>query len=335
MSSSSTISSDNNLHQPIVPMMSFVIDLLAGGMSGAVTKTLAAPIERVKLLMQTQRSNHDLKIPYRHSWDCVLRVYKEQGIWSFWRGNVASVLRYFPSQAMNFAFKGQYQQLFLKTSGGGTPSFWVHFATNLVSGGLAGGTAMLASYPLDVVRTRMAADVRAHVQRSLRSCVVKMWRDGGIGEFYRGLPVALTGVVVFKALYMGGYDTAKLLTQGEKNSSVWSRLVMAQVITTGAGTLCYPFDTVKRRLMVQEQQLLLQTVTATAAVSLPSSSLVTTKYRNGLHCVRTIIREEGIRGLYAGLPANLVRGFSGSLLLVGYDEIRALLQPLVTAGPVH
>ena len=308
------------------------MDLLAGGMSGAVTKTMAAPIERVKLLMQTQRSNQDLKIPYRHSWDCVIRVYKEQGIWSFWRGNVASVLRYFPSQAMNFAFKGQYQQWFLKTSGG-TPSFWVHFATNLVSGGLAGGTAMLASYPLDVVRTRMAADVRAHVQRSLRSCVVKMWRDGGIGEFYRGLPVALTGVVVFKALYMGGYDTAKLLTQGEKNSSVWSRLVIAQVITTGAGTLCYPFDTVKRRLMVQEQQLLLQTA---ATISSPSPSpLVTTKYRNGLHCVRTILREEGIRGLYAGLPANLIRGFSGSLLLVGYDEIRALLQPLIVAGPIH
>jgi len=103
------------------------------------------------------------------------------------------------------------------------------------------------------------------------------------------------------------------------------------MITTGAGTLCYPFDTVKRRLMVQEQQLLLQTA---AAVPSPST-LITTKYRNGMHCVRTILREEGVRGLYAGLPANLVRGFSGSLLLVGYDEIRALLQPLVASGTVH
>ena len=312
-------------------MMSFVVDLLAGGMSGAVTKTLAAPIERVKLLMQTQRSNQDLKIPYRHSWDCVVRVYQEQGLWSFWRGNVASVLRYFPSQAMNFAFKDQYQQWFLKTNGGTPPSFWVQFATNLVSGGMAGGTAMLASYPLDVVRTRMAADVQAQVQRNLRSCVVNMWRDGGIGEFYRGLPVALTGVVVFKALYMGGYDTAKLLTRDENNSnSVWIRLVMAQVITTGAGTLCYPFDTVKRRLMVQAQQLLHHTTTTAT-----SPIIMTTKYRNGLHCVRTILREEGVRGLYAGLPANLVRGFSGSLLLVGYDEIKSFLQPLIAAVPLH
>ena len=85
--------------------------------------------------------------------------------------------------------------------------------------------------------------------------------------------------------------------------------------------------------MVQEQQLLLQTTTM-AVVPLPSP-LITTKYRNGWHCVRTILREEGIRGLYAGLPANLVRGFSGSLLLVGYDEIRALLQPLVTVKSIH
>lgn len=108
---------------------------------------------------------------------------------------------------------------------------------------------------------------------------------------------------------------------------------MAQVITTGAGTLCYPFDTVKRRLMVQAQQLLLQTKTGVPSPS--PSPLITTKYRNGLHCVRTILAEEGVRGLYAGLPANLVRGFSGSLLLVGYDEIRALLQPLVTTVPLH
>jgi hypothetical protein len=54
-----------------------------------------------------------------------------------------------------------------------------------------------------------------------------------------------------------------------------------------------------------------------------------------LHCVRTILREEGIRGLYSGLPANLVRGLSGSLLLVGYDEAKVLLQPLVAVASAY
>jgi hypothetical protein len=92
-----------------------------------------------------------------------------------------------------------------------------------------------------------------------------MWADGGVGAFYRGLPVALTGVVVFKvvsaviffsfffkllltptfsqALHMGGYDTAK--SHLHADASVWLRLAVAQAITTGAGTLCFPFDTVK------------------------------------------------------------------------------------------
>jgi solute carrier family 25 (adenine nucleotide translocator) protein 4/5/6/31 len=116
---------------------------------------------------------------------------------------------------------------------------------------------------------------------------------------------------------MGGYDTAK--SHLHADASVWLRLAVAQAITTGAGTLCFPFDTVKRRLMVQEQQLMV--LAAGAATAGPA------KYRNGVHCVRVILREEGFFGLYAGLPANLLRGLSGSLLLVGYDEAKKFLQP--------
>ena len=345
----------------------FATDLLAGGAAAAVTKTVAAPIERVKLLMQTQAANRDIPVgqQYRHTWDCIVRVYREQGMRSFWRGNVASVLRYFPQQALTFATKDQFQAWFAASSGPGRGQgpvpvpgpLWQRAVANLVSGGVAGGTALLAAYPLDVVRTRMATDVRSgrggtggtggtgggdNASRSLRGCVRQMWVDGGVGAFYRGLPVALTGVVVFKvmkktilrsvfvyfllnrhhqALHMGGYDTAKGLVAsrtGGHDGSVWLRLAMAQVITTGAGTLCFPFDTVKRRLMVQEQQL-------TAAVVAAAPSPV--KYNNGIHCVRVIIREEGVAGLYAGLPANLIRGISGSILLVGYDEAKKFLQP--------
>lgn len=337
----------------------FVIDFVAGGMSGAITKTLSAPIERIKLLMQTQRANRDVFVPYKNSIDCMHRVYREQGIRSFWRGNVAGVLRYFPSQAMNFSFKDRYQIWFLPKTTQIT-SFWTVFGSNLAAGGMAGGTALLASYPLDVVRTRMAADVRGGVgtgQLGVVRCIGHMWRGGGIVSFYRGLYVALTGVVVFKALYMGGYDTCKLvLGLNNRDSSIWGRLITAQAITTTAGTLCYPFDTVKRRLMVQEQQLMSVTTTTipsevgrdssksnsgvssacdsksstgSGSRSNPHAAKYAAKYRNGLHCVRTILREEGIRGLYCGLPANLVRGLSGSLLLVGYDEAKILLQPLV------
>lgn len=85
--------------------------------------------------------------------DCFVRIPKEQGFTAFWRGNMANVIRYFPTQALNFAFKDKYKQIFL---GGVDPKtqFWRHFAGNLASGGAAGATSLCFVYPLDFARTR-------------------------------------------------------------------------------------------------------------------------------------------------------------------------------------
>merc|ERR1711898_8987 len=86
----------------------FLIDFLAGGISGAIAKTCTAPIERVKLIIQTQDANPLImsgEIPrYTGIMNCFTRVSAEQGISAFWRGNFVNVLRYFPTQAFNFAF---------------------------------------------------------------------------------------------------------------------------------------------------------------------------------------------------------------------------------------
>lgn len=139
-------------------------DLLSGGLSGIASKTVAAPVERVKLLLQTQQVNRDLVTQYTGAFDCARRVYREQGLWSFWRGNVANLLRYFPSQALSFAFKDLYKDLLGMGRGGsgssssGTAGWWF-VGGNLLAAGAAGGTAMVLLYPLEMARTRMAADV--------------------------------------------------------------------------------------------------------------------------------------------------------------------------------
>jgi hypothetical protein len=91
----------------------FVSDMVAGGMSAIVSKTVSAPIDRVKLLLQTQKVNNQLTTAYKGPIDCVVRVYREQGLMSFWRGNFANVFRYFPNHAMNFAFKDKYKTFFV------------------------------------------------------------------------------------------------------------------------------------------------------------------------------------------------------------------------------
>lgn len=87
-------------------------DLMAGAVMGGAVHTIVAPIERAKLLLQTQESNIAiLSGPHRRfkgMLDCILRTVKEEGVLSLWRGNGSSVLRYYPSVALNFSLKVTY-----------------------------------------------------------------------------------------------------------------------------------------------------------------------------------------------------------------------------------
>lgn len=83
----------------------FSVDLAMGGVAAVISKSAAAPIERVKLLLQNQGEllkRGLLKKPYRGIGDCFGRVLKEEGVLAFWRGNQANVIRYFPTQVVHF-----------------------------------------------------------------------------------------------------------------------------------------------------------------------------------------------------------------------------------------
>ncbi|KIM74914.1 hypothetical protein PILCRDRAFT_693258, partial [Piloderma croceum F 1598] len=93
----------------------FFVDFMMGGTAAAISKTAAAPIERVKLLIQNQGAMINagrLDRPYSGIKDCFKRTYVDEGVKSFWRGNGTNVLRYFPTQALNFAFKDYFKKMF-------------------------------------------------------------------------------------------------------------------------------------------------------------------------------------------------------------------------------
>ncbi|KAJ3199917.1 ADP/ATP carrier protein, partial [Dinochytrium kinnereticum] len=140
-------------------LRSFMIDFMMGGVSAAVSKTAAAPIERVKLLLQNQDEllkSGSLSKPYRGILDCFKRVIQEEGVISLWRSNGINVLRYFPTQALNFAFKDYFRRLIGVNSK--RDGYWMSFVKNVTSGGLAGASGMLFVYSLDYARTRLAND---------------------------------------------------------------------------------------------------------------------------------------------------------------------------------
>jgi len=134
-------------------MESFIQDFTAGGVSGAIAKTATAPIERVKLIIQTQDANPLIKsgqvARYTGIGNCFARVYSEQGFAAFWRGNFTNVIRYFPTQAFNFAFKDTFKNLFPRYDA--KKEFLMFFLTNMASGGLAGAGSLCIVYPLTML----------------------------------------------------------------------------------------------------------------------------------------------------------------------------------------
>ncbi|KAF0314796.1 ADP,ATP carrier protein [Colletotrichum asianum] len=293
--------------------VAFMKDFVAGGISAAISKTVVAPIERVKLLLQVQHISKQIseEMRYKGMVDCFIRIPKEQGFLSYWRGNMANVIRYFPTQALNFAFKDKYKQVFL----GGVDKhtqFWRYFLGNLASGGAAGATSLCFVYPLDFARTRLAADVgKAGGEREfsgLGNCLSKIFKSDGMLGLYRGFGVSVQGIIIYRAAYFGFFDTAKGMLPDPKNTPFLISWAIAQTVTTVAGIVSYPFDTVRRRMMMQSGR--------------KKSEIV---YKNTLHAWGVIYKTEGGAAFFKGAFSNVLRGTGGALVLVLYDEIKAFI----------
>jgi solute carrier family 25 (adenine nucleotide translocator) protein 4/5/6/31 len=289
----------------------FLIDLASGGTAAAVSKTAVAPIERVKLLLQVQDASKTIAVDKRYKGiiDVLVRIPKEQGFAAFWRGNLANVIRYFPTQALNFAFKDTYKKMFLNNVDKKAQPLRF-MAGNLASGGAAGATSLCFVYPLDFARTRLAADVGKGATREfkgLADCLVRIAKSDGPIGLYRGFFVSVQGIIIYRAAYFGMFDTLKVWfgTEG-KQLNFFAAWGIAQVVTVCSGILSYPWDTVRRRMMMQ-------------------SGRKDIMYKNTLDCALKIIRNEGMRAMFKGAGSNVIRGTGGALVLAIYDEIQKFL----------
>jgi len=290
-------------------LTSFAIDFMMGGVSAAVSKTAAAPIERVKLLIQNQDEmlkTGRLSEPYKGIGDCFARVIKDEGVVSLWRGNTANVIRYFPTQALNFAFKDQFKRMFGFSKEKDGYAKW--FAGNLASGGAAGACSLLFVYSLDYARTRLANDNKsakkggARQFNGLLDVYRKTLATDGIQGLYRGFNISCVGIVVYRGLYFGLYDSLKPLLPANLKDSFFASFLLGWAITIGAGLASYPLDTIRRRMMM----------TSGEAV----------KYKSSYHAFLEIIKKEGYKSLFKGAGANILRAIAGAGVLAGYDKLQ-------------
>ncbi|CCH62292.1 hypothetical protein TBLA_0G03560 [Henningerozyma blattae CBS 6284] len=290
----------------------FWIDFLMGGVSAAIAKTAASPIERVKLLIQNQDEmlkQGTLDRRYDGIIECFKRTAQQEGIISFWRGNTANVIRYFPTQALNFAFKDKIKEMFgFKKDEG----YMKWFAGNLASGGIAGALSLTVVYSLDYARTRLAADsknLKAGGERKFNGLIDvyrKTLKSDGLAGLYRGFGPSVVGIIVYRGLYFGMYDSLKpVVLIGPLEGSFLASFLLGWVVTTGASTCSYPLDTVRRRMMMTSGQAI--------------------KYNGAMDCFQKIVAAEGVRSLFKGCGANILRGIAGAGVISLYDQLQMIM----------
>jgi solute carrier family 25 (adenine nucleotide translocator) protein 4/5/6/31 len=289
-------------------------DLVIGGTAGAIAKTAMAPVERVKLLLQTMDSNPDVlsgKVKrYDGIGDCFRRVHAEQGLKAFWRGNLVNCLRYAPQQGSALAFNDFLNDLFPKYDP--KTQFYSSLGAKLFSGGLAGAIANTICYPFDFARTRLASDVgKGKAQfKGITDCIMSTLRAQGITGLYTGWSVTVCGAFVYRAGQLGCFKQVQDLNP-YKNDKGALGAVSSFCAVTFARTVVmpfnYPFDTVRRRMMLQSEKPVAERV-----------------YKGSIDCARQVWAREGPKGMYKGMIPELFRGVGGSLVIVAYDRIKTI-----------
>jgi len=265
----------------------------------------------VKLLIQNQDEmikQGRLATPYKGILDCFSRVMREEGFIALWRGNMANVIRYFPTQALNFAFKDYFKRMFGFSKDKDGYVKW--FMGNLASGGAAGACSLVFVYSLDYARTRLANDAKAAKKgagerqfNGLFDVYKKTMKTDGIVGLYRGFNISCVGIVVYRGLYFGMYDSLKPML-GTYGDSFLASFLLGWGITIGAGLASYPIDTIRRRMMM----------TSGEAV----------KYRSSMHAFIEIYRREGWKSFFKGAGANILRAIAGAGVLAGYDKLQMI-----------
>merc|ERR1712109_322796 len=287
--------------------LGFFENFMLAGVAAGVSKTVAAPIERVKLLVQNQDEmikQGRLDRPYNGVMDCCSRVLKTEGVYPFWRGNLANVLRYFPTQALNFAFKDAIKVAFATPKDASNAK---KFTMNILSGGMAGTCSLLFVYSLDYARTRLANDAKGKGgERQFNGLIdvyTKTLKSDGIQGLYRGFAISAVGIFIYRGMYFGLFDTLKPLLLGD-NPNVTLSSLLGWGVTITAGLMSYPIDTIRRRMMM----------TSGGGV----------KYKGSIDCGIQIMKNEGFMSMMKGAGANILRGVAGAGVLAGFDKFQAM-----------
>lgn len=285
------------------------VEIVAGGGAGAISRTLIAPLERVKVLLQVQEVTSATN--YRGIWDCLTRIPREQdgGVLAYWRGNGVNVARMIPNSAIKFTTFDRLKSLAFP-NGERAYSSQELLYRKLLCGALSGVCTLVPVYPIDLIRTRLTADVSAHKRYSgVGDCIRQTVRqsDQGVFALYKGLTISLAGIIPYLAMSLTLYDVLKDQAKQSQIDFFHTPLGLISLGSVSAlvsQTITFPLDTIRRRLQVS---------------GVPGQPA----HANTLECIRHVYRTSGVGGFYRGVLANGLRSAPQTgIEFACYDLIR-------------
>jgi hypothetical protein len=305
---------------------------VAGGISGGVARVCGSPFSRITIMLQTQTLYTDaegmkapIKIACRTSqWRCMAAVaqtlWRTEGFRGFFRGNGVDVLRTIPATGLGYVSYEYFKDYLTKSGLFDPQSKSAHVVVRLIAGGFSGLTSVLATYPLDLLRTRMC--VSAKYTGNIAAMTQQIVRQEGLGSLYRGASVACLGIVPNLAINFSMFEMTRNFLEdqfGRSSTSDHRRLsnnhprehTMWISLVSGIGsglvslTATFPIDLVQRRMMLQGMQ---------------GQDRV---YTGMWDCLRTVVRHEGWTGLYNGLLPQALRSLPFcAVSFAVYDQLK-------------
>lgn len=268
----------------------------AGAIAGAAAKTFTAPLDRIKLLMQT----HGVRVGQESAkkamgfLEAITVIGKEEGIRGYWKGNLPQVIRVIPYSAVQLFAYETYKKLFRGKDG--ELSVW----GRLAAGACAGMTSTLVTYPLDVLRLRLAVEPG---YKTMSQVALSMLREEGIASFYNGLGPSLIGIAPYIAVNFCVFDLVKKSLPEKYQKRPETSLVTALVSATIATLTCYPLDTIRRQMQMRG-----------------------TPYNTVLDAFAGILERDGWVGLYRGFVPNALKNLpSSSIRLTTFDTVKSVV----------
>lgn len=320
-----------------------MVDVIAGGVAGGVSRTITSPLDVIKIRFQVQLEptsttfwsglayqQHPSK--YTGILQATRDIIREEGIKGLWRGNVPGLLLWMPYTSIQFTVLRQLKS-FVAGSARGEDHIQLNPALSFLSGALAGCAATVGSYPFDFLRTVLASQGEPKIYANLRSAFIGTLKLKGVRGLYAGLTPTLVVIIPYAGIQFGSYDTFKhwtmALSRKVSDGSTKESFSKVQLVNTTCGfaagitakSICHPLDVVKKRFQMEG---LRRHPRYGANVEGDISKSV-------WYATKRIVQSEGIQGLYKGLYPSLVKAAPASAItFLVYELTSEWLESFVT-----